>query len=233
MLDAVAAGLDGILDAAAGMGVGGDMLVVVARDLDGCLQFLQPILDGARILVLRRIQGAGGHHLDQIGAHGELLARGLAHFLDAVGGLVHAGIVVGRGGGDGQQPPRQEQTRSDALPGIDGVAHGHLDIVPAADIARRGDAAEQRALCRLRRVQCHCGVRSLGRRPGIGRFRRHGDVDVAIDQAGQQPGAADVDDPIAARRFGVRGNRRNAVAVDRDVGAAKGARLDVVDVPAR
>jgi len=29
VLDAVAAGLDGVLDAAAGMGVGGDMLVVV------------------------------------------------------------------------------------------------------------------------------------------------------------------------------------------------------------
>ncbi|MGH6960909.1 MAG: hypothetical protein ACREE7_10525 [Dongiaceae bacterium] len=56
---------------------------------------------------------------------------------------------------------------------------------------------------------------------------------MAIDQAGQQPGAANIDDPIAGCRFGVRGNRSNALAVDCDVGAAKGARLDVVDIPAR
>jgi len=57
-------------------------------------------------------------------------------------------------------------------------------------------------------------------------------VDVAIDQAGQQPGAADIDDPVTGRWFGVRGYRCNALTVDRDVGPAKGAGFDIVDIPA-
>ena len=58
----------------------------------------------------------------------------------AVGHLVHAGVVLDRGRGDRQEPAGEEQPRPGDLAGVDGLADGHLDVVPAADVPGRGDA---------------------------------------------------------------------------------------------
>ena len=70
-----------------------------------CLKFSSAIATAAlssssvywiarRVLVLGRGHRAGRHHLDQVGAVGELLAGRRAHLLGPVGDLVHAGIVL-------------------------------------------------------------------------------------------------------------------------------------------
>ena len=181
---------------------------------------------------LRREHRAGGHHLHQVGAAAELPAGCGAHGVGPVGDLVHAGVVVGRRRGDRQQLAREEHARAAQRTGADGVAHVHLDVVPPADVAHRGDAGQHGPLGGGGGVQRDGGVAPAGRLrrvAGVGGLRQ---VDVAVDQAGQQ---------VRTRRRRPRRRRPfagrpgatvgDAITVDPDVGPTERARCRVVHLP--
>ena len=231
VLDRVDARLDGVLDAAEGVAVRRDVLVVVVRDLDRCAQLVERELDRPRVLRLRREHRAGGHHLHEVGAVRELPTGRGAHGVGPVGDVVHARVVVGRRRGDREQLAREEQARAAQRTGADGVADVHLDVVPPADVADRGDAGPDGPLGRSGGVERDGSVapaRRLGRVAGVGGLRQ---VDVAVDQAGQQVRTRHVDHVVVARSPGVRADRGDAVTVDPDVGPTERARSRVVHVP--
>ncbi len=176
---------------------------------------------------------AGRHHLDQVGAVGELAAGGAPHRVGAVGDLVHAGVVADRRGRDREQLAGEEHPRPGDLARPDRVAHGHLDVVPAADVAHGRDARP--SPCGARRPPCTSATAAsdradgLRRVAGIGRLR---EVDVAVDQAGQQPRAVErrrtsSSSPRRAR-LPMRAMRSpsSPMSARRNVGV-----LDVVDLP--
>ena len=229
MLDGAAAGLDRVADALIGMGMSGNMGQVVARDGDGRGDLLRPVLDRIGLLVFRRGDGAGGENLDQVGALGQLLAGGFLHLLGAVGLLIHATVVGRGGGGDGQDFPGAIEPRSFNQPVADGFAHGDLVIVPAAHFARRGDAAHQQA---PRRPGCIdrdlAGQRIHPEPAGVGSVGRHADMDVAVEEAGQQEGPIHVDRLGLGRRLAA--EARDALPGDLDIAAAEAMGPAIVDL---
>ena len=164
VLDAVDPGLDRVDDALAGMGVGGHGLEVVVGHLDGGPELVERELDGAGVLGLRRQHRARGHHLDEVGALGELAAHRPPHGVGAVGHLVHARVVAHRGRRDREQPAGQEQPRPGDLARVDRVPHGHLHVVPSADVPGGGDARGERPLRGRRGEQRDRGVRAASPR---------------------------------------------------------------------
>jgi len=133
------------------------VLEIVARDFDGGFQFLYRELDGASIFVLRRQHRTRGHHLDEVGAAGKLASGCGTDLIGSVRHLVHARIVLDPASGDRQQPSGKEHARSNTPAELDGLAHRHLDIVPAAAIADRRGAAQESpfgGLCRIDGDEC-------------------------------------------------------------------------------
>ena len=220
VLDAVDPGVDRVVDATPGVAVRGDVLEVVVRDLDRGAQLVEGELDGARVLGLRRQHRPGRHHLDEVGPSGQLTPRGGPHGVGAVGHLVHPRVVVDRRGGDRQQPACEEHPRAASQALADRVAHRHLHVVPAADVAHGRDAGAQRPLGRGRGVERH---RSIAARRGCDRIAGVGgqrEVHVAVDQAGQQPRPGHVDHVVIGVATRTRADRRDAPFGDADVGTA-------------
>ncbi len=212
------------------MAVGGDVLVVVAGDLDRGLQLLERVLDRSRVLCLRGQHRPGGHDLDQVGAVGELAASRGADRVGAIGDLVHARVVVDGRCRDRQQLAGEEHPRPAERARRDRITDVHLDVVPTADVAHGRDPGRDGALGGGRGVQRDGGVgsaRRLRRVAGIGRLR---EVDVTVDESRQQPGTLDVDDVIAGPRSSCVDDRRDPVTVDSDVGPPKRFGADVVDL---
>ena len=231
VLDAVSTGLDRVLDAAQRVTVSSDVLVVVMGDLDRRPQLVECELDGSRVLGLRRQQRTGGHDLDQVGAVGELPAHGGAHRVRSVGDVVHARVVTDRLGGDREQLAGEEHPWSGNLPGPHRVTHGHLDVVPAADVAHGRDARHHGAACGVRGVERDRRVRSrcrLRRVAGIGGLCQ---MDVTVDQAGEQPRSVQVDHVVVVRCAGRVADVGDAVAFEPDVGPPEVGVLGVVHVP--
>ena len=164
---------------------------------------------------------------------GELAAHRPSHFVDAVGDLVHAGVVVDRGGRDREQPAGQEQPRPGDLARVDRIADRHLDVVPPADVACGRDPRVQRALRGGCREQRDSGVRARRRGGRIGQVGGLGEVHVAVDEAGQQPAAAEVDDRVVGVGAGRRDDGGDALAVDTDVGADEPLPCGIQHLPAR
>ena len=151
VLDAVDAGLDRVQDALQGVSVRSDGLEVVVGDLDRGPQLVERVLDGSGVLGLRRQHRAGGHDLDDVGAVGQLAAHRAAHGVWPVGHLVHAGVVPTVAVVIESSRPARNSRGPGTWPAVDGVPHGHLDVVPAADVAHGRDARGQRPLRRCRR----------------------------------------------------------------------------------
>src|SRR5205085_11227438 len=88
----------------------------------------------------RRHHAAGRHDLDQVGAGVDLLAHRLHHLVRPVGDAAGA-IAVAAGHAD--HAPRAAHGRSEEAALVVGVADRELDVVLAAAVAHRGDAAFQ------------------------------------------------------------------------------------------
>ena len=196
VLDAVHPGLDRVLDPTQRMGVRGDGREVVVRDLDRGPQLVERVLDGPRVLPLRRQHRPGGHDLDHVGAPGELPADGFPHGIGAVRHLVHPRVVRHGGRGDREQPAGQEQAGAGHQTALDGLPHRHLHVVPTADVPHGRDARIERPLGRGSGEQRDRGVRAArggGRVAGVGGLR---EVDMAVDEARQEPPAVELDDLV-------------------------------------
>ena len=112
--------------------------------------------------------------------------------------------------------------------GVDGFAQRHVDELAGADIPDRGEAGFERSAgveMRLDRgVDRAAAEQALVVVPGIAA----GDVGMAVDQAGQQGGAAQVDDRGAGRDRQIRAGSHDPVAFDDDHRIAhRGAALAV------
>ena len=219
VLDAVDARLDRVEDALERVGVRGDGLEAVVGHLHGSPQLVEPVLDGPGVLGLRREHGAGRHHLDEVGAVRELAPDRPPHLVRPIGHLVHPRVVRDRGGGDGQEAAREEEPRPGDLSAVDGLPDGHLDVVPAADVPGRGDARGQGPPCRRRGEQRDGSVGAGGRAGRVRLIGGLGEVDVAVDQPGQQPAAVEVDDGVVGRGRGPGHDGGDPLTVDADVGA--------------
>src|SRR6185312_13998460 len=138
----------------------------------------------------RSHHAAGRHDLHEVGAGVNLLAHGLHHFGLAVGDAAGA-VAVAAGHADhaaGAAHGRSEETTL-----VVGVADRELDVVLAAAVAHRGDAAFERGAHEL-----HAAHRQLGgaqailhdARVAFGAGER---MDMAVDDARDQRAAGGVD----------------------------------------
>ena len=184
----------GIQDAERALGVAGAAFVEAMRLADAGLHLLGRIMRILRIDALGH-HAAGRHDLHQVGAGMDLLAHRLHHLVDAVGDPAGA-VAVAAGHAD--HAAGAAHGRPQEAAGVDRVADGELDVVLAAAVAHRGDAALERALHKLHAADGDLGgAHAILHRAGIalGAGQR---MDVAVDQAGDQ-GAARGVDPLAGK----------------------------------
>ncbi len=166
-----------------------------------------------------------GIDLDQAGAPGDLVADGADDLVDAADFLrplrhgdarLEALRAVGAAGDDRTRRDEQARPGHDAL--IDRLLQPDVGIARPfrAEVALAGEAGQQRRPRldhRARRSQRQCLVQDLivPRRLVIGVEEK---VAVALDHAGHQRRAGQVDDPRAGRRRQVRPDGSDALAVD-------------------
>ena len=143
----------------------------------------------------RRHHAARGNELDAVGARLELLADGLAHVVWPVGlaadpCAVAAGHADGQVGGDDARP-------FDEARGLR-VAQRRIGPWPAAERRHRGEARARACCARGSPRASSQRVRLLHLGQPV-RATAHREVDVAVDQTGQQRGVGRID----ARRAGL------------------------------
>jgi hypothetical protein len=177
--------------------VGGDLALELVRFLDDHAHFF----DGERGRPPIRI------NLDEIGAVADLLADGATGLFGAANHLRASGKIaqIGRNakrivlaeGGDGARGDMHARTFDQAL--IDGVAKGDVGIAGALafDVANAGKARMEREASVSGAFE---GAKGLGLRGevedvavGTGGCARH-EVRVAVDEAGEERCAGEVDD---------------------------------------
>jgi hypothetical protein len=154
------------------------------------------------------------HTLDDVGAVLDLLAHGVAEAVGAGRDAIdearlasetqvgEAGLVVAVPAAHPQGVQRHEQARSHDIARGDGVAQRRVDPVRGTHLAHRGDAGEQRAPGVGGGPQCLRWDRATQVVDGVAvPVVAHLDaqVRVGVDDARQQRGVAQLDDPRAGR----------------------------------
>src|SRR6185503_4944147 len=178
-----------VQDAERALGVAGAALVEAMRLGDAGLHLLGRVVRILRIDA-RSHHAAGRHDLDQVGAGVDLFAHRLHDLGLAVGDAAGA-VAVAAGHADHAAGAAHGRSEEAAL--VVGVADRELDIVLAAAVAHRRNAAFERGAHEL-----HAAHRELGgaeailhdARVAFGAGER---MDVAIDDAGDQRAAGGVD----------------------------------------
>ena len=205
MLDGGNTGADRVQDTETALGVtGGALVETLALGHTGG-HFLRREMRVFRADT-RRHHAAGRHQLDQVGAGIDLLAHGLDHLVRPVRDTAVA-VTVSTGHAD--DLAGTEYARSDLGAAVAGIAHRQLQIILAATIAQRGDAAHQRGLRVL--VGRHGDLARRHHRLDRDRvaFAAHAEMHVTIDQPRKQRAASEVDakscetlKPVAWRHLG-------------------------------
>ena len=223
MLDRAHAALQAARDRPRGVGVAGDVQVGRLGLLDGGADLLDGELDAVDP-VGGRGDAAAEHELDVVRAAADLLARGAAHLGHAVadpaahghgvGRLERhapAGALVGVAAGLGERLAAEDEARPGEQPLLDGLGEAPIG---AADVAHGGEAALEHPAQDAGGVGGDVVGRPLGLRREVG--RGGGDVDVAVDQAGHQRAAADVDRSGIAGAHAAPADLQDALALDED-----------------
>ena len=112
----------------------------------------------------------------------DLLAHGLADLFHAIGDAVHALVIIRAGFGDANEATCQHETRAAEQTCLKGAAHGKLKLVPAAQVADRGDPRGKILAGVAQDLQGH---RTVVHFELTIRFAAAGEMDVAIDEPGQ------------------------------------------------
>ena len=178
----------------------------------------------------RRHDAARGHDLHQVAAGVDLFAHRLDHVLTAVGHAADAVAVAARHADDAarglDRGAREHAAR-------DGVAHAEFQVVLAAAIAQRGDAAAQAGLGILQRRQRDLRGALLAQlRIGIGAARVD-QMDVAVGQAGHQGHAVGAHGRAGvARELAGRRHARDMSIFDQHAMAGQQLALAVKNLPA-
>ena len=217
------AAFDGAGDRLVGVEMGGDIGMRVAGLLDDRLDL------GARELedmnrIGRRGDAAIGHDLDEARALPEFVARGLADGFEAVaeaaeraepigeivgGAAVIAAAEVGVAAGLRQGLAADDEARSLDQPQRQGVDQR---LGRAAEIAHRGEAAREHAAHDVGRAEGDERIRQAAVAAKIGGGRD--DMDMAVDEAGHQRAALEIDAPCAGRGDRPIGDFRDPAALD-------------------
>ena len=177
-----------------------------------------------------------GHHLDHVGAVLDLLAHLESHGFDAVGDAVESSeaqrrrqpgeIGVTAGGADAV--PGRDDARTARTLFVDRATQGHVDEVRRTQIAHRRESGQQGALGIEMSIDGHVD-RAVADQGLVIIARIAGDMRVAVDQARQQRGAAQVDQ---LRAFGDRqraADRGDAPAFDQHHGVTQRLVGDPID----
>ena len=209
MLERTDAAIDGAGDRLVGVEVRRDVGAGIGRLLDHRLDLVDR--EAERVdRVVGRGDAAIRHDLDEMGAGLELFARGAAAGVDAVDetaerpetagehpvAVVETMAHVAMTAGLAQPLAGDDQPRPGEQPLLDGERQA---VVGAAAVAHRGEAARQHR----RHDAGGAGRGQRRRRHGVGaKVDQTGDdMDVAVDQAGHQRLAGEVD-PFGAGAFG-------------------------------
>jgi hypothetical protein len=210
VFDRVDAGADGVADARGAVGVGGDPQAPHMGLVSHGGQLGQGHLLLARLGVARE-DAAGGADLDHLGTVFAHLADGAAGRLDTVGveriGLGqrarHAGDVAMAARG-AERGTRRNDPRPFDEATVDGLTQGDVGEIRTAQIPHRGEAGHQ----------IGAGMADLQDRPEVvgvvqlvpaGHIGRRGQVDVHVDQAGQQGQARQIQPTRVSRQVGRHG----------------------------
>jgi hypothetical protein len=146
---------------------------------------------------------AGGHHLDAAGPQGEVGPHGRPHGVGPVGDPPQVGDVAA---GHGHRRARGHDPRPGDRARLHGPADQHRLGPGGAEVADQGDAVLQ-----LAAGVGHRGQGPLGLGPGdvggqVGAAAGH-QVDVGVDQPGQQGGSGEVERRRAPGGLGEAGGR--------------------------
>ncbi len=175
---------------------------------------------------------AGRRELDDVGAGADLLAHRAAAIVGTVAGV--AGLLdqagepaigtvaaVAMAAGHRHHPRRRQDRRAGELPGIDGVAKRDDEVRIAAQVADGGETGKQ-GLARIQQggERFVLIVASRRQQPRLETIVESGQMDVTVDQTGQDGRIAkvdhtrtgNVDEPVA--HFG------DGAAADDDCGVA-------------
>ena len=208
MLDRRHAGTDRRLDSVGAVGMGRHPEAVARR----FFHHRAHLGLGKLLRTDRRVEGQdarGRADLDDPGSVFGLLAHRLDHLVHAVGHAVQrvlhhdtggeAGHVAVAAGNTDRVTGGDDPGAVDVAP-IDGAHERHVGKVACPDVPHRGEAGQQRLSC------IHHPVQRLVRRGFPDRRQLEpgadlaGQMDVGIDQSGQQRGLAQIDDGRAGGR---------------------------------
>ncbi|CUJ99585.1 Uncharacterised protein [Achromobacter ruhlandii] len=224
VLDRVDAGAHRVQDALRALRMAGGALAKALGFVHARLHFVEAVVRIHRAHA-RRHDAAGGHDLDQVATGVDLLAHGLDHLFASVGDTADAVAVAPRHADDAA---RGLDGRAREHAARDGVAHAELQVVLAAAIAQRREAAAQRGLRVLQRGQRNLGralFRHLRLRVGAAGVDQ---VHVAVGHAGHQCHARGVDAPPGeAAEFGGRRHPRDLPALDQHAMARQDCAMSV------
>ena len=231
MLDRIDAGDHGTTDRLGAVGMGGHAEAVVVRSGDHGLDLGDRHLRVVRAAAFVE-DAARGHDLDQVGA----VLVVLAHRLPGIGrriddAVLRAGVAlqvpaeaiarIGVPAGRADRLARAEDARARHHAAVDRVAQGDRGIFAVAEIAHGGEAGLERAPGVdgagdgvVGRV--HAELVAVGRLAEL-----HGQVGVAIDQAGQAGHAGMIDDAHVGGRDVAGLDRLDAFVDDDDRGRAE------------
>ena len=243
VFDGIDAELDGVIDRLISVGVGGDLH---AQGM-GCVDHGLDLVIGHELqlrVIADRHDAARRHDLDQVGALATQATDRAARRLRAVdqivgpAGVGKFGIQAVQGvavaAGRAERRARHPHARSGRQACVDGVLECDDNAGRAADIANRGEARQQGRAGVVDRIDLvievgagHGGVDRITPMIALG------DVDMVVDQAGQDGSAGKVND---LRAFGARGetflNRNDSLVVDDDRDLFAGGLARAVDQPA-
>jgi hypothetical protein len=217
------------------MAVGGDLAVPGVRlGDDGVHLLLGQLGDVHRIG--QGEHAARGHELDEVGAILDLIAHRRAAFRRAVADpLDGAGRLdaVRREGGLVGVPARRadgvvgdQHARPFRDPGVDGVAQAERHVVDRADVAHGGEAGLQGppgvegGVVGLLGGEAHDVLEEVAV-PVVRHL--HVEVDVGVDEAGQEGRVAEVDHPRAGRRRQVLADLGDVIPLDDHHAGGQGA----------
>ena len=202
MLDRVATGAQEGIDAIGSVGVGGDPAAHAVGSLDdgGQFGFGELLAQTGRGV---RENAAGRGDLDDVGARADLFADGPHAVVDArantgrgqdVQDLIAVAVGVAMAAVDGNGGARGDDARADHIATPDRVAQGEDRFIGSAQIGDGGEAGHQG-----QPGVAHPDHGPVRGRQGdgvqtSGRALLAGQVDVAVDQAGQDKGVAKIDD---------------------------------------
>ena len=208
VLDTVHAALHGGLDSGETDRVRGDLAATVVVGL--LHQRGHDVGAGAQpVRVIRgRGDAAGGGDLDHVDAVAQQPAHVPARLVDRVDQQAthQAGAVDARGevevgvtAGLAEHLVRDQQTRALHQTVRDGLAHAHVD---AHEVAHRGDTGLDRDLETVDQLEVAVGRRDHGRHDRRALGAGQGEMDVAVEEAGGDGVATDVD--LGGRAIGLR-----------------------------